>query len=84
MLSQRADDLEGDCPFVIAKNPCPYGLACRFSSTHRDGVCAEATNSCRKTSEVNGLRKDVQKLLWKNKMNFPKANAKLKALGLLV
>lgn len=64
--------------------PCPYGLACRFLKTHRSGVSVGIANTRRKGSEVNGLSKDVQKLLWKNKMKFPKADAKLKALGFLV
>lgn len=70
---------------MSSEGPCPYGLACRFSGTHRDVVdVAGSTNTLRKSSEVNGLNKDVQKLLWKNKMKFPKADAKLKSLGLLV
>lgn len=81
---QKADDLEGKCPFISDDEPCPYGLACRFSKTHRSGVSVGNANTRRKGSEVNGLSKDVQKLLWKNKMKFPKADAKLKALGLLV
>lgn len=80
---QKLDDLEGECPFVSAEEPCPYGLACRFSSTHQEGVSG-TRNTRRNSSEVNGLSKDVQKLLWKNKMSFPKADAKLRALGLLV
>ncbi|KAH9696650.1 tRNA-dihydrouridine(47) synthase (NAD(P)(+))-like [Citrus sinensis] len=82
--AQKPDDLEGECPFLSSEGPCPYGLACRFSGTHRDVVdVAGSTNTLRKSSEVNGLNKDVQKLLWKNKMKFPKADAKLKSLGLL-
>ncbi|XP_062177493.1 tRNA-dihydrouridine(47) synthase [NAD(P)(+)]-like [Alnus glutinosa] len=80
---QKPADLEGECPFVNAEEPCPYGMACRFSGTHKDGVLPGGSDA-RKKNEVNGLNKDVQKLLWKNKMNFPKADAKLKALGLLV
>lgn len=81
---QKPDDLEGECPFMSAEEPCPYGLSCRFSNTHRNGVSVGMANSRRRSSEVNGLSKDVQKLLWKNKRKFPKADAKLKALGLLV
>ncbi|PON99948.1 tRNA-dihydrouridine synthase [Trema orientale] len=80
--AQKLDNLEGECPFVSAEEPCPYGLACRFSSTHQEGVFGTRSTR-RNSSEVNGLSKDVQKLLWKNKMSFPKADAKLKALGLL-
>lgn len=75
--------MEGECPFVTAEEPCPYGLACRFLSTHPEGVSG-VKSARRNSSEVNGLRKDVQRLLWKNKMKFPKADAKVKALGLMV
>ncbi|PSS26010.1 TRNA-dihydrouridine(47) synthase [NAD(P)(+)]-like [Actinidia chinensis var. chinensis] len=80
---QKPADLEGDCPFLNNEGPCPYGLTCRFSGTHKDGLPAEAFNGQKKSPEMNGLNKDVQKLLWKNNMKFPKADAQLKLLGLL-
>ncbi|PRQ24079.1 putative transcription factor C3H family [Rosa chinensis] len=63
--------------------PCPYGLSCRFLGTHKNGVADGDVNACRRSSEMNGLSKNVQKLVWKNKMKFTKADAKLKALGLM-
>jgi len=81
---QKPSDLEGQCPFVKSGGSCPYGLACRFSSTHEGGVPSGDCNGLKNSSEVNGLSKDVQKLLWKNKMSFSKADAKLKSLSLLV
>ncbi|KAK8987186.1 hypothetical protein V6N11_026942 [Hibiscus sabdariffa] len=81
-LSQKPDDLDGDCPSTKADAPCPYGLACRFSGTHKDGASGTTSNLLKKSSEVNGLSKDVQKLLWKNKMRFTKADAVIKSLGL--
>ncbi|XP_057966077.1 tRNA-dihydrouridine(47) synthase [NAD(P)(+)]-like [Malania oleifera] len=81
--TQKPADLEGNCPFMSAEVACPYGLACRFSGTHKDDICNGALNGQKISSEMNGLSKDVQKLLWKNKLNFPKANAKLKLLGLM-
>lgn len=80
--AQKPDDLEGVCPFVSAEVPCPYGLACRFSGTHKDGFSADL-NGRKENHEMNGLKKDVQKLLWKNKMRFSKADAQLKLLGLM-
>lgn len=83
---QKPDDLDGVCPFLSSEGPCPYGLACRFASTHKDnnGEVANGTvNGDKRNSEMNVLIKDVQKLLWKNKMKFPKADAALKLLGLL-
>ncbi|BBH09298.1 FMN-linked oxidoreductases superfamily protein, partial [Prunus dulcis] len=81
--AQKPEDIEGDCPFMTAQETCPYGLACRFLGSHKDGVEAGDVSAHRRSSEMNGLSKDVQKLLWKNKVKFPKADAKLKALGLL-
>ncbi|KAK4284795.1 hypothetical protein QN277_001577 [Acacia crassicarpa] len=80
--AQKPTDLEGECPVFKAEGSCPYGLACRFSSTHTEDMPSGNFNGRRKTSEINGLSKDVQKLLWKNKMRFPKADASLRALGL--
>ncbi|KAK9667215.1 hypothetical protein RND81_14G240300 [Saponaria officinalis] len=79
--SQRPADLEGECPFITAKKRCPYGVSCRFTGTHKafDG---ETLDNLKDDSEVNVLKKDVQKLLWKNRMKFPKSNAVLKQLGL--
>ncbi|KAD7117521.1 hypothetical protein E3N88_04789 [Mikania micrantha] len=79
---QKPADLEGTCPFDSDEAPCPYGLACRYLGTHRTDFATGIINE-QKNSEVNGLKKDVQKLLWKNKMTFVKADAKLKALGLM-
>lgn len=82
---QKPADLEGECPFLGSEEPCPFGLACRFSGTH--GECLLGVNtlgSHQKSSEMNALNKDVQKLLWKNKMPFPKSDAQLKTLGLMV
>ncbi|CAK9315945.1 unnamed protein product [Citrullus colocynthis] len=81
--SQKPADLEGECPFSGAEQLCPYGLACRFAGTHKEGVPAGSSVTLKKCSEMNGLNKDIQKLLWKNKMKFPKADSKLKELGLL-
>jgi tRNA-dihydrouridine synthase 3 len=80
---QKPGDLEGECPFLKSEGSCPYGLSCRFLSTHEEGKPL-SSNGLEKRSEVNGFSKDVQKLLWKNKMTYPKADAKLKALGLFV
>ncbi|KZV41121.1 tRNA-dihydrouridine(47) synthase [NAD(P)(+)]-like [Dorcoceras hygrometricum] len=83
---QKPDDLEGSCPFLVNEGPCPYGLACRFAGTHRDNdacVGNGTINSHKKDNETNILDKDFQKLLWKNKVKFPKADASLKLLGLL-
>ncbi|KAF5727179.1 FMN-linked oxidoreductases superfamily protein isoform 1 [Tripterygium wilfordii] len=81
--AQKPADIEGECPFVSREGPCPFGLACRFSGTHKDGDPSITSTEGRRSAEINGLNKDVQKLLWKNKMKFSKADAVLKSLGLL-
>lgn len=81
---QKPADLEGTCPFNIVKELCPYGLTCRFASTHSEGVSLEDENTPKKNFEINGLNKDLQRLLWKNKVSFPKSSAQLKLLGLSV
>lgn len=81
---QKPTDLEGQYTFFKSGGACPYGLGCRFSSTHEDGVPSANLNGLKNNSEVNGLSKHVQKLLWKNKMSFSKADAQLKSLGLVV
>ncbi|KAL9231690.1 hypothetical protein vseg_006885 [Gypsophila vaccaria] len=78
--STRPADLEGECPFLTETKRCPYGAICRFTGTHK-AVQGESFNNLREDSEMNDLKKDVQKLLWKNKMKFPKSNAVLKQLG---
>lgn len=81
---QKLADLEGECPFLKSEGACPYGLSCRFLNTHEDGKPLSSSNGLKGRGEVNCFSKDVQKLLWKNKMTFPKTDAKLKSLGLLV
>ncbi|KAH7687037.1 tRNA-dihydrouridine synthase protein [Dioscorea alata] len=81
-LAQKPADLEGTCPFIIVKESCPYGLTCRFASTHSEGVIVEDENTPKQKFEINGLNKDLQRLLWKNKVSFPKSSAQLKLLGL--
>lgn len=82
---QKPMDLEGNCPFLGLEGPCPYGLACRYLGTHKDENAIEiVVGMGNERYETNELKKDVQKLLWKNSMTFPKADAQLKALGILV
>lgn len=67
------------------EGPCPYGLACRFAGTHKDDnaeIANRTINGDNGNNEMNMLIKDVQKLLWKNKMKFPKSDAALTLLGL--
>ncbi|GAB2267641.1 hypothetical protein Dimus_002622 [Dionaea muscipula] len=79
--AQKPADLEGICPFTSAERRCPYGLSCRFLGTHKDPSSSGNLDAQTEICEVNGLKKDVQRLLWKNKMKFPKADAALKLIG---
>ncbi|KAI0520252.1 hypothetical protein KFK09_007723 [Dendrobium nobile] len=80
-LAQKPADLEGVCPFVTFEELCPYGITCRFFNTHKEHT-PESCDISKKSSEINVLKKDLQKLLWKNKFSFPKADYQLKVLGL--
>ncbi|MBA0872735.1 hypothetical protein Goshw_019567 [Gossypium schwendimanii] len=65
---------------ILAMTLKPLWL--RFAGTRKDNAPAATFNLLKKSSEVNGLSKDVHKLLWKNKMRFTKADAIVKSLGL--
>lgn len=80
--AQKPVDLEGECPFMSPGASCPYGVTCRFAGTHKDGGQVGFSTLGKRSSEINILNKDFQKLLWKNKVRFPKADAKLKSFGL--
>jgi len=79
---QKPADLEGTCPFISLGQLCPYGITCRFLSTHKDTVAPQ--NHPEGNQERNPLSKKNQKLLWKSKYKFPKASAQIKLLGLKV
>lgn len=96
LLVQKPADIEGKCPFLdLATTPCPYGFACRYAGTHpeikgditerlEEGGKEKEKNPMSSIRETNNLNKTLQKLLWKNAVTFPKADAQLQALGLLV
>lgn len=81
---QKPVDLDGCCPFLSAEKSCPYGITCRFSNTHKKSSLPENKFRANRSHETNTLNKDLQKLLWKNKVKFPKADGQLKLLGLRV
>lgn len=82
-LAQKPADIEGSCPFLNVEEPCPYGVTCRFSNTHKENSASEDSSLPKESREINNLSKDLQKLLWKNKVKFPKADSQLKLLGLM-
>eukprot|EP01018_Ginkgo_biloba_P019991 Gb_16506 [translate_table: standard] len=83
-LAQKPADLPGQCPFLHKAEPCRYGVACRFAGTHVEHNSPREETLINDTSyEMNGLDKDLQKLIWKNAVTFPKADAQLKEIGIL-
>ncbi|KAG8480647.1 hypothetical protein CXB51_025244 [Gossypium anomalum] len=60
-MAQKPADLEGDYPFIKADAPCPYGLACRFASTHKDNTPAVTSNLLKKSSEQRCSEAFVEK-----------------------
>lgn len=93
-MEQKPKDLEGLCPLLDVTSSCPYGFACRFSGSHPEVKGTEVAevlkdgnydgkNPMSSIRELNSLNKSFQKLLWKNAVTFPKADAQLQALGLL-
>lgn len=83
-LEQKPPDLPGVCPFLTIKKTCPFGVACRFAGTHENNAGTDVGSfDTGQLNELNILRKDLQKLLWKNAVFFPKADAQLQILGVL-
>ncbi|KAG6549561.1 hypothetical protein Mapa_008943 [Marchantia paleacea] len=85
-MAQKPPDLPGNCPSLESGEPCSYSLTCRFAGTHKDFYVLESSKkkpSNIPANERNILRKDYQKLLWKNKGQYPKADTQLRAMGLM-
>lgn len=84
---QKPPDLPGGCPSLDTGEQCSYGLACRFAGTHIEvdgnGKFLERRSNMA-SNEQNSLSKELQKLLWKNMGSYPKADAQLQAMGLMV
>ena len=85
--SQKLVDLPGNCPFSEFPYNCPYGLTCRFSSSHEKntekGIKLEGMGRGH-NDEVNGLDKEFQKKFWKNEIKTPRADSVLEGMDLLV
>ena len=82
---QKSPDLPGECPFMAINRPCMYGAACRFAGSHvgqknNNSEILEDDNP----NELNALKKGFQKMLWKNLVSFPRSEAQLQVLGILV
>lgn len=81
-LAQKPPDLPGGCPCLEIRKVCPYGAACRFAGMHQGASVIESNTE--KSDERNTLRKELQKRLWKNQAVFPRADAQLLSLGIMV
>ncbi|XP_050419185.2 tRNA-dihydrouridine(47) synthase [NAD(P)(+)]-like [Patella vulgata] len=76
----KPEDLGKTCYMFETFGKCPYGLTCRYGSQHisedyKNVVNKELWEKKSKDFEsMNLLPKDLQKLLWKKKYDFTKAN----------
>lgn len=87
VVLQKPSDLPGRCPSLDTGEPCSYGIACRFAGTHKNRDTHEGFQERRSntaSNELNSLSKELQKVLWKNMGLYPKADAQLQAMGLMV
>lgn len=83
--ASKPEDLPGTCPFVVDGKCCPYGITCRFEGTHPKTT--ENGNGIALTGnedELNGLSKELQRMLRKNEVQFPLADAVLKEKGIRI
>lgn len=71
-LTQKPADLEGVCPWIERNEKCPFGLRCRFYSTHPPKE--EEAKLETKIHVLNVLPKDLQAKLRKKELTYPIAN----------
>lgn len=71
-MAQKPADLSGICPWVERHEKCPFGLRCRFYSTHppKDEMDKMET----KVHVQNVLPKELQQQLRKKEVQYPIAN----------
>ncbi|RDD37049.1 tRNA-dihydrouridine(47) synthase [NAD(P)(+)]-like [Trichoplax sp. H2] len=81
-LQSKPPDLGDKCVIFDAYGKCPYGLACRYGSSHvnnkknvidEERLRASATKNCMSKEALSDLRK--------KKIQFPKADAYVKAIS---
>ena len=86
-LADKLPDIGDHCYLFDKLGRCPYGLACRFGSSHISASHENITNvlvydASRPQSAVrNGLGKELQEKLRKRKMSFPRSDEYLSQLN---
>ncbi|ESO95224.1 hypothetical protein LOTGIDRAFT_144742, partial [Lottia gigantea] len=79
-FESKPADLGSSCYLYETFGKCPYGLTCRYGAKHIDQNYKSIVNkelwekNSHQLENLNYLSKDVQKLLWKKKYDFNKAN----------
>ena len=79
-MASKIPDVSDDCYVFKTYGRCPCGVRCRFASCHVDENLKNVVNEelyekrSQKEETLNTLTKDLQKLLWKKKYNFDKAD----------
>lgn len=71
-LKTKGEDLPGACPFYLSLKSCPYGLMCRFASSHGEEQMmaithSEAIDVTRQSSE--SINKDFD--FWRDDGSIP-------------
>ena len=85
-MATKPPDISNKCYMFDTYGKCPFGLACRFGSTHITedlrNMVADKFDRTKITSAVkNILKKDNQVLLWKRKYDFTAANRVIDEMG---
>eukprot|EP00898_Chlorokybus_atmophyticus_P003170 jgi/Chlat1/3854/Chrsp26S04012 len=88
-LAQKPADLPGACPYTLEGTDsagCPYGVSCRFASSHQPADASTSTLSeddfaHNALHEVNYLDHKLHVQLRRDARPFTKADAVLKGLG---
>ena len=78
----KPSDLPGRCIFSAAPSGCPYGVRCRYASTHDGGASSSALTNVetlptptRVEKETNALPRETQTKLRKKTYDFTRADA---------
>ncbi|XP_077978136.1 tRNA-dihydrouridine(47) synthase [NAD(P)(+)]-like [Glandiceps talaboti] len=83
-LAKKPKDISDKCYTFDKYGRCQYGITCRFGSSHISDNNTNVVNDDKyknfEPNIKNTLAKDLQRLLWKRKYKFEKADRVLKML----
>lgn len=89
-IQSKEQDLPGVCLWTTMKRICPFGITCRYSSSHpkENGIVDEQDKSSLKgkdtEEEMNHLENELQYRLRRNEISFPKSDVYIKKHGIKV